>query len=348
MRRIIFSFVAMLALNLGCEGVCLSGDCVDVCTDGVCRRSGQPAGCHTHADCGYKDICLYGACYFVGCEAYGCPDGHFCSLERECRQIISGCPLTDECLPDPMGYNPDWMGIDNGAPEIPEPGAEIPLWYGSDPLYMGYAEGAGMVFKMEAFFDFYDDHFYGEVAIQEALPGLENVGDYYFVVTTGMRDGSVLSGVVISAEQSPREYDALIDANLISASEIRGVVTVHSDAGDFEIVFQLLRISECGCEPVSCEKDTQCASGEICESGVCQPECNFECCSGTDCAAGQQCVDHRCVCTAPPQCLSDANCEDGDECVEGVCRTPCVGPCVAPPCDCEADESCVDGYCQGE
>jgi hypothetical protein len=120
-----------------------------------------------------------------------------------------------------------------------------------------------------------------------------------------------------------------------------------------------------------CVADAQCADGNICDDGVCQPP-TTPC--DTTCPGNEECVDG--VCRPPDHpCEDDGECEGGEVCVDGNCHTgepPCEGddcvPCrydaecpggeicldgdchpAEPPADCDDDSDCPDGQvCEGD
>jgi Cys-rich repeat protein len=95
----------------------------------------------------------------------------------------------------------------------------------------------------------------------------------------------------------------------------------------------------CGAGPAACVADADCAAGEVCVDGACQPAA--ECVADADCAAGEACVDGACQPAA--ECVADADCAAGEVCVGGACE-PAPAACVADA-DCAAGEACVEGTC---
>lgn len=374
MKRILGICIAVLLLGAGCDDLCFSDDCVDVCNGGNCwgssvcssGNSNSNGGCHcdgwdcdphqnypwceSDGECFEDERCVQGECQWdepSWCSGSGeCGAGQVCSLTNECRDRVMGCPLTDECLADPEGYVPDWVGI--------------------DPLYMGQATGSGITARMEFLVDFYVDHFYGEAVVEAEVPGWGMM--WLNLIVTGDRSGTQLDGMIIDRDASERWFDATFEAQLITASEIVGTVIVASDDGTFMLDLQLWRISPCGCETTTCTDntdcppdhncqegtcvqgcteaccaDTDCPAGSTCQSNQCVPSCSsFECCNDSHCSSGEVCENNQCVdpC-ANQECCVAADCVAGDDCVSGACQTPCSGPC-----DCELGEACVDGYCQ--
>ncbi len=374
MKRILGLCLSVLLLSAGCGDLCFSDDCIDVCNGGECGSSSVCSGpggnfnggcycdgedcdpyndgpwCESDWDCWEGERCVEGECQWdepQWCFGSGeCQAGQICSLTNECRDIVEGCPLTDECLADPEGYVPDWVGI--------------------DPLYMGEATGSGITARMEFLVDFYEDHFYGEAVVETDVPGMGYL--WLNLIVTGDRSGAQLDGMVIDRDASQRWFDATFEAQLVTASQIVGTVLVSSDDGTFLFNLNLWRISPCGCETTTCTTNTDCPANQVCQEGSCVPGCAQECCADTDCPAGNECQNNQCVpscgtyeccndshcpagqvcdnnqcvdpCAAQECCLA-ADCTAGDDCVNGSCQTPCSGPC-----DCELGEACVDGYCQ--
>ena len=91
----------------------------------------------------------------------------------------------------------------------------------------------------------------------------------------------------------------------------------------------------------TCDSDSECASGEQCRAGLCEP---FGCRRSADCAAGDICVN--------AQCESTCNAETKEGCDAGyICNT--FGYCDADPnvdcrtnAECARDEICNAGACQ--
>lgn len=353
MKRILGICLTVLLLGAGCGDLCFSDDCVDVCNGGQCNGysvcdgpgGNSNGGCYcdgwdcdphqnypwcvSDSQCFEDERCEQGECRWdepTWCFGSGeCPEGQICSLTNECRERVIGCPLTDECLADPEGYVPDWVGI--------------------DPLYMGEATGSGITARMELLVDFYTDHFYGEAVVEADVPGWGMM--WLNLIVTGDRSGAQLDGMIIDRDATERWFDATFEAQLITASEIVGTVLVTSDDGAFLLNLQLWRISPCGCDTTTCTQEcctnSDCPAGNECQNNQCVPTCSaFECCNDSHCAAGEVCQDNHCVdpC-ANQECCVAADCVAGDDCVNGTCQTPCSGPC-----DCELGEACVDGYCR--
>lgn len=79
---------------------------------------------------------------------------------------------------------------------------------------------------------------------------------------------------------------------------------------------------------VTCEVDTECLGGEVCQAGVCidvveddggTPACAVD----ADCAGGQVCSEGACRDATPPVdsrvCSVNSECFGGEFCSEGVC-----------------------------
>ncbi len=89
-----------------------------------------------------------------------------------------------------------------------------------------------------------------------------------------------------------------------------------------------------------------CASGEVCNAGVCSPDCGAEpICGGACCATGDECLMDRCV----VECADEANrcgamgelcCAEGTQaCLSEAC-VDLGEPCALTE-DCEVDEICL-------
>ncbi|MBW1808228.1 MAG: hypothetical protein JRJ87_08540 [Deltaproteobacteria bacterium] len=356
------AFVALYACDFkefhDCADQTPYGDCWDDCRDeyGDCWDDDFDGG----SDDDY---------YSGWCEDNSdCHSGEICAPGGQCMETVMNCPLTDECLPDPEGYVPDWQGI--------------------DPTYVGTFEADGVVGRAIVDIDFYEDHFYGEGWVELKLD------DWSFeslnIVVTGTREDDQLWGQVVDPDARERSFDAVFTAQLLSASEIRGVLQVSSDDGFFEGEFALYRTSPCGCDlqPVcssnadcpegqqchdgqciepdgSCVKNTDCAEGQVCLDGQCTvlctadedcpegqicdgcsciPACQFECCTDEDCSADHECIDNQCTPICEFECCADSDCPEGKECIDGACTIVCEHECCTDA-DCAAGDECVENTC---
>ncbi|MCK6513039.1 hypothetical protein L6R29_24175 [Myxococcota bacterium] len=75
------------------------------------------------------------------------------------------------------------------------------------------------------------------------------------------------------------------------------------------------------CKPVvppPCASNADCAAGQVCSNGQCQPHIT-PCASDADCAAGQVCQNGQCQPHTTP-CTSNANCAAGQVCQNGQCK----------------------------
>jgi Cys-rich repeat protein len=116
-----------------------------------------------------------------------------------------------------------------------------------------------------------------------------------------------------------------------------------------------------------CDRDLDCATGEVCDAGECVDAPTLECrndrdceepdvCIGgtcaplgtcaadSDCADGQACVEQTCV-DPSVECQSDRDCAEGDLCIDAACVTPAVRDACDFSADCE-DGFCIDGLCR--
>ncbi len=99
------------------------------------------------------------------------------------------------------------------------------------------------------------------------------------------------------------------------------------------------------CKPVvppPCASNADCAAGQVCSNGQCQPHV-APCTSNANCAAGQVCSNGQCQPHVAP-CTSNANCAAGQVCLNGQCQ-PHVTPC-ASDMDCAAGQFCQNGQCK--
>lgn len=94
----------------------------------------------------------------------------------------------------------------------------------------------------------------------------------------------------------------------------------------------------------TCTTDAECASGEICASGLCfvPPSGGpLPCAADADCGPGAICEGQLClVTTGTPVCTADADCGAGLACEAGLCVSLCTSDA-----DCVPGESCVGGVC---
>ena len=298
-----------------------SRDCEDRdhdCPDcGHCQNCGNHEGCddfnNTGPDNPYTGFCQNDS---------ECEPGEVCDTNDRCVSIVENCPLTDECLADPEGYVPEWQGI--------------------DPTYVGTFVGDGASGRVHIDVDFYEDHFYGvgTIIVESDDPWAST---WITVTITGFRDGVNLTGQLVE-QFDARNFDAVFTAELLSASEIIGSVTVLSDEGEFTGEFALHRTSPCGCdiEP-QCERHTDCDDGFICENESCVEAPVDECINNGDCNPDQVCFDGVCF-TVPDdtECQSDSDCP-GEICMTGECVPE--GSCLNSG-DCASEnEQCINGQC---
>lgn len=342
MKRFLFpTLVATLVALLvapGCgwmENFCDEDNCGDIhsgdCSGGNDNGCWEPANtwneCRDDTDCFPDEQCIENECVWED-HTYcwsdeDCLDGQICNLSFLCVDKVMDCPLTDECLADPDGYTPEWVGI--------------------DPVYVGEATGEGITARVEMLIDFYDDHLYGE-AVAMVDMGEGWVSEWIYLTVTGSRSGANLDGQIVEQNVTPRRFDATFTAELLSASEIVGTVSVASDQGNFTFSLHLYRTSPCGCDPTNqCTENADCPADHECVDGQCVEVCAEECCDNADCPADHECVEGQCVEICIQECCDNSDCVNGDHCVNGECLTPCSGPC-----DCGQGEACVDGYCVPE
>ena len=86
-----------------------------------------------------------------------------------------------------------------------------------------------------------------------------------------------------------------------------------------------------------CRKNADCAGGEQCEGGSCEPIPGY-CTSDADCSGTQVCRENRCG----PECEEDADCDDGYECRGGTCEE--ARECTTDA-DCDSGQKCEEGSC---
>ena len=83
--------------------------------------------------------------------------------------------------------------------------------------------------------------------------------------------------------------------------------------------------------PITCQADSDCPSGDSCVTNVCQKAPPSGCSADTDCASGQACVNGECV--AAPECTANTDCAPGQVCAAGACVDFFVSPaCTTCPC----------------
>jgi len=224
--------------------------------------------CQGDWECYPGETCVDGWCEWLPteyCEAStDCPEGQVCGVGNLCLQTVPDCPLTDECLADPEGYTPEWMGI--------------------DPYYVGQIEGNGFTGRIDLIVDFYSDHLYGD-ARAYVTQVEQGYTEFLDLIVTGDRNGALLDGQIVERWADPRRFDATFVGELISASLITTNVTVCMDQGCLQFTLQLHRISPCGCTPGQCTLDEECDEGQLCDGGACKVPCATNC----DCPSGQFC-----------------------------------------------------------
>ncbi len=77
--------------------------------------------------------------------------------------------------------------------------------------------------------------------------------------------------------------------------------------------------------PGGCKTDADCAPGETCQDGACEPAQPTGCATDADCAPGETCQDGACEPAQPTGCATDADCASGETCQDGQCEAP-AGP----------------------
>ena len=126
-----------------------------ICVATNCEYQECSDDCYYYYDCYTDEYWEYGenvgcpGCH--SCLTEGCPAGMVCGVEQVCQEIVADCPLTDECLPDPEGYNPFFIG-------------------------QFFSEHMNRV--IEVHLDFYQDHFYGEGLMLDAF-GLQQIVPFH-------------------------------------------------------------------------------------------------------------------------------------------------------------------------
>ncbi len=146
------------------------------------------------------------------------------------------------------------------------------------------------------------------------------------------------------------------DCRIISAKnkQVRDCVDRNDCVDDFN------ETRDCVAPP--CTVNSDCETGEICESKMCRipPECTKD----SDCGRGEECESEECVFVG--ECTKDSDCDADEECIDKLCEkilectvdSDCAvdevcenNECVeAPECtrdtDCEDDEECVSEECK--
>lgn len=101
---------------------------------------------------------------------------------------------------------------------------------------------------------------------------------------------------------------------------------------------------KCRCEPRDygyCERDEDCAPGEVCTDGFCFTDF-CDCDVDSDCPEGYTCSGCFCILDLNPStCDTDEDCPDGLTCVDGFCG---FGPC-SDDNDCPEGQECLNGFC---
>jgi Cys-rich repeat protein len=202
-----------------------------------------------------------------------CGPDEICAPFGQCMALVLGCPLTEECLPDPEGYVPDWMGI--------------------DPTYVGEFTVEDSQVRLIVNLDFYEDHLYGE-GFGEIWSEYGYWEGYNFAVT-GSRDGAQLWGQVIETDGFGRTFDLVFEAQLLSASEIVGTFSLSGDEGQVDGEYTLYRTSPCGCDEIPCQEDADCPEGQVCQDGECVDDQEQPCTENADCEPGQVCLNGECI-----------------------------------------------------
>ncbi|KAI2804698.1 hypothetical protein BLOT_003686 [Blomia tropicalis] len=84
---------------------------------------------------------------------------------------------------------------------------------------------------------------------------------------------------------------------------------------------------------VSCQTESQCPGGMVCDSGKCRPPCF----SNKDCAINEKCFDRRCLL----QCSHDQECLNGEICNGNRCQVGCRNDN-----ECSYKEACILNNCK--
>ena len=111
---------------------------------------------------------------------------------------------------------------------------------------------------------------------------------------------------------------------------------------------------DCEAQDLECVDDLDCAEGEICIDGFCEPfgaEPGLECIDDSDCDFGELCIDGFCEpFDEEPgfECIDDFDCDFDEICIDGFCESLDEEPDVEciDDSDCADDEICIDGFCE--
>ncbi|MEZ4463021.1 MAG: dickkopf-related protein [bacterium] len=281
-----------------------------ICVNGACEDAPPPPACVANADCGPGEICVDGVCELApppACIADGdCPPGLAC-VAGVCRAVAGDCAGAIR-----VGFGPtngSTLGAANG-------------FAGS----CGGADGPDAVF---------------ELALDQAGTVCVDTFGADFDTVLYARSGDCVNGAELDCNDDSDFAPGLqssVEIEVRDANPIFVFVDGYdAEAGDFVLN---VTAGPCGDGPADCVDDADCAAGEICLNGVCEPDLPPGCADDFDCDLGEMCVNGACEPVGAP-CVDDLDCAVGEICDAGVC----VGENGGAACD--AEVALVDGRADG-
>lgn len=97
----------------------------------------------------------------------------------------------------------------------------------------------------------------------------------------------------------------------------------------------------------SCVANTDCPSGQVCNSFSCVAPPAAACNVTTDCATGERCLGGRCEQRRAESCTSNSQCGSGEVCRRGGCFPRLPAPSCFSRTQCAEDETCLNNQCVG-
>ena len=158
--------------------------------------------------------------------------------------------------------------------------------------------------------------------------GAERFGEQFFKITVQDVDRPVCEYIAKSGFATPIQIAA---NNTVVSSDNIGACNNNNNLVDMTFTFTrtLRPCSDCLSGVKTCETDSQCASNQTCQNGMCL--CSpYYACNGTCCPAGQFCVNG--------QCSANDGCQSTDDCDQGLC--------ISGKCQCRSYRDNCTYFCE--
>ena len=158
--------------------------------------------------------------------------------------------------------------------------------------------------------------------------GAERFGEQFFKITVQDVDRPVCEYIAKSGFALPIQIAA---NNTVVSSDNIGACNNNNNLVDMTFTFTrtLRPCSDCLSGVKTCETDSQCATNQTCQNGMCL--CSpYYACNGTCCPAGQFCVNG--------QCSANDSCQSTDDCDQGLC--------ISGKCQCRSYRDNCTYFCE--